>query len=214
MQFLQAVFALALCASSARGITEYNAADSDVIALDDSTFEVETQAATGATTGDWLVMFYAPWCGWCKKLQPDWELLASELKGSVNVAKVDATNSIVTVSRFEVAGYPTIYLFSHGKYYKFQGDRTLSNLQDFASSGFKEQEGLVVPKEKSIFMAYYDLFLQELPRVIEEDGRTLMMVAGGASIVGFVVSFLIVKYYAGGPPPPPQQQQAASLKLD
>jgi hypothetical protein len=34
---------------------------SDVIDLNVKTFEKETQAATGATTGDWLVEFYAPW---------------------------------------------------------------------------------------------------------------------------------------------------------
>ena len=32
-----------------------------VIDLTDATFEELTQAATGATTGDWVVMFYAPW---------------------------------------------------------------------------------------------------------------------------------------------------------
>jgi hypothetical protein len=37
------------------------AAQSEVVDLENSNFEKLTQAATGATTGDWLVKFYAPW---------------------------------------------------------------------------------------------------------------------------------------------------------
>ena len=37
------------------------AAQSEVVDLDNSNFEKLTQAATGATTGDWLIKFYAPW---------------------------------------------------------------------------------------------------------------------------------------------------------
>ena len=40
---------------------EYTGPD-EVVKLTDATFEELTQAATGATTGDWVVMFYAPWC--------------------------------------------------------------------------------------------------------------------------------------------------------
>ena len=34
---------------------------SSVKILTDENFEHDTQATTGATTGDWFVMFYAPW---------------------------------------------------------------------------------------------------------------------------------------------------------
>jgi hypothetical protein len=34
---------------------------SEVVTLTDESFEHLTQAATGATTGDWFVKFYAPW---------------------------------------------------------------------------------------------------------------------------------------------------------
>lgn len=41
-----------------------------------------------------LVKFYAPWCGHCKKMAPDYSKLAKRIHGEseeVYVAKVDAT---------------------------------------------------------------------------------------------------------------------------
>ncbi|CAN0015256.1 unnamed protein product, partial [Choristocarpus tenellus] len=51
----------------------------EVVVLSSVNFEHLTQASTGATTGDWFVKFYAPWCGHCKKMAPLWDELAGKL---------------------------------------------------------------------------------------------------------------------------------------
>jgi hypothetical protein len=65
--------------------------------------------------GKWvLVEFYAPWCGHCKQLAPDWELLGSVFGPDENVivAKVDAEAHAALADELKVEGYPTIKLFS------------------------------------------------------------------------------------------------------
>lgn len=65
------------------------------------------------STKDVLVEFYAPWCGHCKKLAPDYEKAAESLAGedSVVVAKVDADKFRSLGERFGVTGFPTLKFF-------------------------------------------------------------------------------------------------------
>ena len=59
----------------------------------------------------WLVKFYAPWCGFCKKLAPTWDALSvALLGGEVSVGKVDCTLDLnkALCARYEVRGYPTL----------------------------------------------------------------------------------------------------------
>jgi len=58
--------------------------------LTDDTFEHDTQATTGATTGDWLVLFCDPHRNrQCREIEPLWQELSGELFGKVTVAYIN-----------------------------------------------------------------------------------------------------------------------------
>ncbi|KAJ8279508.1 hypothetical protein COCON_G00065740 [Conger conger] len=84
----------------------------------------------------WLVDFYAPWCGYCKKLEPVWQEVGAELKGSgspVRVGKIDATAFAGVASEFGVRGYPTIKLLKGELTYNYKGPRTKDDIIEFAN---------------------------------------------------------------------------------
>lgn len=85
--------------------------------------------------GIWLVEFYAPWCGHCKNLAPEYEKAAKGLKGIANIAAIDASNEKINVP---IQGYPTIKLYVDGKSSDYSGDRTAGAIVDFMLKEFKK----------------------------------------------------------------------------
>jgi len=82
-----------------------------------------------------LVEFYAPWCGHCKKLAPEYEKAATELKSkSVLLGKVDATEEKDLASRYNVKGFPTMIWFEDGKETEYDGGRTSELIVEWVTS--------------------------------------------------------------------------------
>jgi len=101
----------------------------NVITLTDANFEQMVMQSED----QWLVEFFAPWCGHCKKLEPEWASAASQLKGKFKLGAVDATTESSLATKYGIRGYPTIKYFPAGKAAKsnpleYDGGRTASDI--------------------------------------------------------------------------------------
>uniref|UniRef100_A0A4W4F0F2 Protein disulfide-isomerase A6 n=1 Tax=Electrophorus electricus TaxID=8005 RepID=A0A4W4F0F2_ELEEL len=99
----------------------YTASD-DVMELSPSNFNKQVLQSDSM----WLVEFYAPWCGHCQRLTPDWKKAATALKGIVKLGAVDADQHKSLAGQYGISGFPTIKIFgaNKNKPEDYQGGRT------------------------------------------------------------------------------------------
>uniref|UniRef100_A0A2M3ZE94 Protein disulfide-isomerase a5 n=1 Tax=Anopheles braziliensis TaxID=58242 RepID=A0A2M3ZE94_9DIPT len=102
---------------------------SDIVHLNDETFKPFLKKKKHV-----LVMFYAPWCGHCKRAKPEFTRTAEHFKDDpkTELAAVDCTRYSTLCASFEVRGYPTIKYFSYLKTIReYNGDRTETDFISF-----------------------------------------------------------------------------------
>jgi protein disulfide-isomerase-like protein len=153
---------------------------------------------TLATNGEkWFVKFYAPWCGHCKSLAPTWEKAASELKGKVNIAKVDCTTDGFVCQLFGVRGYPTLKFFKgDGLVRDYTGVREVSDFADFAKKGHKQATAQDYPLPSFLMSPVVFQFYKAMEPVAawinENVGYSFAIIAALSFIFGLLVGRLSV----------------------
>jgi len=114
-----------------------------------------------------MVKFYAPWCGHCKKMAPEYIKLAQQVKESnedIVIAELDATVHTKAGAKYEVKGYPKLKLFVDGVPIDYEGERTSDSILRFIRK--KSQPASVELKSQ-----------EEIKRKTEIKGRRCILIS-------------------------------------
>uniref|UniRef100_A0A182Q7Z4 Thioredoxin domain-containing protein n=1 Tax=Anopheles farauti TaxID=69004 RepID=A0A182Q7Z4_9DIPT len=138
--------------------------DPNVKELSDETFEHLTQASSGATTGDWFIMFYTTKCVDCQRLTAVWEAVAADLKTRMNVARVDKDGKgSETAARFQVKDAPEFIFLRQGKYYRYEISKyDIKSFVTFAQDWYRNAKAERIPVPLSPFDNLVELAVQHL----------------------------------------------------
>jgi len=128
----------------------------EIMELTDETFEHETQASTGMTTGSWLLFFKAARCPHCKELEPVMTSLSEDehiYENGIVIGSIDVLLNPEVSTRFGIRGFPTLVYIHRGRMHLFKGKtRDFDSLKRFVMGEFlNDGPGELVPKPQTSF---------------------------------------------------------------
>lgn len=132
------------------------------VALSAETF----QTLVTMTQEPWFIKFYAPWCHHCQAMAPNWEQLAKEMKGRLNIGEVNCDTESRLCKDVRLRGFPTILFFKGGERVEYDGLRGLGDFVHYAEKAIDISSGVhdvnaasfkaLEEKEEVIFVYFYD----------------------------------------------------------
>jgi len=141
-----------------------------------------------------FVMFFAPWCGHCKRLAPVWDTMAEKFnkdaEQEVKIGLVDCTQQTALCSAQDVTGYPTLKFFKSGAEkedgVKYRGNRDQVALEKFIRESMGQAEPEAAEEAPAAVVASEDAEVK--------DGLTVLTEASFKKAVGTGDAF--IKFYA------------------
>ncbi|XP_031839074.1 protein disulfide-isomerase A4 [Nomia melanderi] len=165
--------------------------------LTDDTFEHLTQASSGATTGDWFVMFYSTDCMESIRMSTKWETVGAKLKHRVNVARIDIyTTGASTARRFKVSETPAFIFFRHGKMYRYEIPKyDINAFVSFAKDWYKNARAEIVPVPQTPF----DDFVQTIANGLRDNPWIMKL---GSITIGVLIIISVASKFRRKPEMP------------
>jgi thioredoxin 2 len=102
---------------------------------DGRVIELDAKAHDKATKGDELTLlvdYWAPWCGPCRQMAPEFAKAAKSLQGRARLAKLNTEDNPQIAQRARIQGIPALILYRGGREIaRLAGARPASDIVGF-----------------------------------------------------------------------------------
>ena len=91
--------------------------------------------------GDWMVLYYADWCGHCQTMKPEWHKVVNKMKknNNVNIAEIESNHIDNLIAKPKIQGFPTIKMYNNGKEVaNFEDERVADKMENFAMTNINK----------------------------------------------------------------------------
>ena len=133
--------------------------------LNDVNFEHDTQAYSGHTTGDWVVLFdkktHCASCDLAREALVETQSALREERPEINsivFAEVDLDESPECAKRFRITGAPTIAIFSQGRIYEYNGEFNSEKMVSWVADEYHHFDFRKVPPVPSFVDSFFNNF--------------------------------------------------------